>query len=168
MLFKRVHMSSVSNSLPSEVNHFVLVETTDNANGANEALMVNWVCAALHKYTPPFWSMWNRLYKHLYSMWYALGIILLSEMVSVEKHFVLRDCYRLELGETSICKTLLQSKTNQFSMQFSVKGGLETTRLNVSLTVGLVSDVSITRLIVSYHIKTFVCACGILAQWEVN
>ena len=161
-------MSSVPNSLSSQVNSFILVVTAGNANDANEPLMVNWVCAALQKYTPPCWWMCNRLYKHLYSMWNALEIILLSEMVFVEKHFVLLDYYRLALGEGSSCKTLLQCKMCQFSMQFSVKGGVETTRLNVSLTVRLVCDVSIARLIVSYHIKTLVCVRGMLAQWEVD
>ena len=161
-------MSSISNSLPSQVNLFFLVVTTDNTNDANEALIVNWVCAALHKYTPIFWWICHRLYKHLYSMWNALGIILHSEMVSVEKHFVLLDCYWLTLGETSSCKTLLQCKMCQISVQFSVKGGLQTTRLNVSLTVGLISDASITRSIVSYHIKTLVYVHGILAQWHVD
>ena len=36
-------------------------------------------------------------------------------------------------------------------MQFSVKRGLETTRLKVSLEVGLMLSVSITRSLVSYH-----------------
>ena len=42
-------------------------------------------------------------------------------------------------------------------MQFSVKGGLETTRLKVSLTLGLVLDVRITRSLISYHIKILEC-----------
>ena len=43
-------------------------------------------------------------------------------------------------------------------MQFSVRGGLETTRLKMSLMVLLVLDVSITRSSASYHIKTLVCS----------
>ena len=39
MHFKRVHMSSVSNSLSSQGNCYVLVIITGNANAANEALI---------------------------------------------------------------------------------------------------------------------------------
>ena len=53
---------------------------------------------------------------------------------------------------------MLQCIIWQFSMQFSVRGGLETTRLKMSLMVLLVLDVSITRSSASYHIKTLVCS----------
>ena len=49
-------------------------------------------------------------------------------------------------------------------MQFNGKGGLETTRLKVSLVVELVLDESITRSSVSYHIKILECVHGMLAQ----
>ena len=39
--------------------------------------------------------------------------------------------------------------------------GLETTRLKVSLTVRLVSDVSIARSSVRYHIKILVCSWNV-------
>ena len=42
----------------------------------------------------------------------------------------------------------------QFLMQFNVNEGLETTRLKVSLMLGLVLDVSIATSSVSYHIKS--------------
>ena len=58
-------------------------------------------------------------------------------------------CYRLALGRASSRKTLLYCMIWQFPMPFSVKWGLETTRLKVPLTVGLVFDVSITRLSIS-------------------
>ena len=56
----------------------------------------------------------------------------------------------------------------QFSVQFSVKGGLETSRFKVPLTVGLVLDLSIARSPINYHIKILKCVYGMLAQWEVD
>ena len=53
-------------------------------------------------------------------------------------------------------------------MQFNVKWGLETTRLKVSLTVGLVKDVSIASSSVSYYIKILDCVHGMWAQWDVD
>ena len=88
-------------------------------------------------------------------LWKISGILWFgdSDMVSLEKHPVFLDCYRLVLGRASSRKTLLCGTIWRFSMQFSVKGGLETTSLKVSLTLGLVLDVGITRSLVSYHIK---------------
>ena len=98
-------------------------------------------------------------------LWNVLGILSSGEMASREKHPPFLNYYRLALGRASNRKILLQF----IIWQFSVKGGLETTRLNVSLAIGLVLDLSIARLSVSYHIKIFrVCVHGMLAQLEVN
>ena len=110
-----------------------------------------------------FWTyctfefLWR--YKHL---WNVLEILLSGEMVSLEKHVVFLDCHRLaSFSRTSSCKTLLQCIIWQFSVQFSVNGELETTSLKMSLTVGLVLDMSIARSPVSYHIKILVCLWNI-------
>ena len=87
-------------------------------------------------------------------LWNVLRILLSGEMVSLEKHLVFLDCYRLALGRPSSCKTLVLCI---FSMQFSVKGRLNTTMLKVSLTVGLGLDVSIARSSVCYYIKILEC-----------
>ena len=97
-------------------------------------------------------------------MWNVLGILLSGEMMSLEKHPVFLDYHRIALGRASSCKILLQCIIWQFSMQFNGKGGLETTRLNVSLVVELVLDESIARSSVSYHIKILGCVHGMLAQ----
>ena len=51
--FKRVDMPCVSNSLSSQVNLYVPVVTTSNANAANEALTIRRMCTALQKYARP-------------------------------------------------------------------------------------------------------------------
>ena len=53
-------------------------------------------------------------------------------------------------------------------MEFDVNGGLETTRLEVSLTVVLVLDVSIAGSSVSYRTKILVCVHGMWQQQEVD
>ena len=66
---------------------------------------------------------------HVGILWNVLGVLLSGEMVSLEKYPVVLDCGRLALGRASSCKILLQCIIWQFSIHFSVKGGLETTRL---------------------------------------
>ena len=41
-------------------------------------------------------------------MWNVLGILLSGEMMSLEKHPVFLDYYRIALGRASSCKILLQ------------------------------------------------------------
>ena len=69
MHFKRVHMSCVSNSLSAQVNLYVLIITTGNANATNDALMI------------VQWWKHNRLYMYL---WNILGNLVSGEMVSVD------------------------------------------------------------------------------------
>ena len=51
--FKRVHMFCVSSNLSSQVNLYVPVVTTGNANAANEALTIGRVCTTIQKYGRP-------------------------------------------------------------------------------------------------------------------
>ena len=44
-------------------------------------------------------------------MWNVLGILLSGEMMSLEKHPVFLDYYRIALGRASSCKILLQCMT---------------------------------------------------------
>ena len=69
MHFKRVPMSCVSNSLSAQVNLYVLIITTGNANAANDALTI------------VQWWKHNRLYMYL---WDILGNLVSGEMVSVD------------------------------------------------------------------------------------
>ena len=96
-------------------------------------------------------------------LWNVLGILSSGEMASLEKHPPFLDYYRLALGRASNSKILLQC------IIWGAGRGLETTRLKVSLAIGLVLDLSIARLSVSYHIKIFrLCVHGMLAQLEVS
>ena len=122
--FKRAHMSCFPNSLSAQVKLYVPVVTTGNANAANKALTIGRVCVALKKYTCPWWWNYNRLYRHLHNV---LGILLSGGIVSLEKHPVFSDWYRLALGRASSSNILLQYIIWQFSVQFSVKEVLETT-----------------------------------------
>ena len=56
-------------------------------------------------------------------LWNISGILLSGETVSLEKQPVFLYCYRLALGRTSSCKTLLQCIIRQFSMQLSCERG---------------------------------------------
>ena len=69
MHFKRVHMSCVSNSLSAQVNLYVLIITTGNANATNDALTI------------VQWWKHNRLYMYF---WNILGNLVSGEMVSVD------------------------------------------------------------------------------------
>ena len=112
--FKRVYMSCVSNSLSSQGNLYVPVVTTGNANAANEALTIGRACAALQKYASPFGEC-TTAYAGI--LWNVLGILLSGEMVSLEKHPVFLDCYRLALERASSCKILLQCMTVFIAVQ---------------------------------------------------
>ena len=54
----------VNDALSSQVNLYVLVVTSGNANAANEPLTIGGVCAALQKYAHPWWWMNTWLYRH--------------------------------------------------------------------------------------------------------
>ena len=62
-------MSCVSNSLSAQVNLYVLIITTGNANATNDALTI------------VQWWKHNRLYMYL---WNILGNLVSGEMVSVD------------------------------------------------------------------------------------
>ena len=102
--------------------------------------------------------MCNRLYRHFVE--FCRNSIICWDGVS-GKHPVFLNCYRLALGRASSCKTLLQCMIWQFAMQFIVKGWLETTRLKVSLMVGLMLDVSLARLLQLSHQNFRVCSWNV-------
>ena len=85
-----------------------------------------------------------------------LGILLSGEMVSLEKHPVFLDCYRFALGRAPSCKTVFNAVQSE--------RGTGNHHVEVSLTVGLVLDMSIARSSVSYHIKILECVHGFFAQ----
>ena len=62
-------MSCISNSLSAQVNLYVLIITTGNANATNDALTI------------VQWWKHNRLYMYL---WNILGNLVSGEMVSVD------------------------------------------------------------------------------------
>ena len=112
--FKRLHMSCVSNSLPSQVNTYVLVVTTGNANAANGAQTIGENMHAL---------VGGCTTGYIGILWNILGTLWSVRIVSLEKHPIFLAYYSLALGRTSSCKTLLQCMIWQFSMQFVWKGG---------------------------------------------
>ena len=84
-------MSCVSNDLSPQVSLYFLTIITGNANAANWAQTMGRVCTT----------------GYIGIMWGVLGFFLSGDMMSLKKHLVFLDCYRLMLGRASSCKTLL-------------------------------------------------------------
>ena len=139
------YMSCVSNSLSPQVNLYVPTVTTGNANSAYEALTIGHACHPTKICTPLMVDVQHvrlAFCGTLKEFCYLVKWCLWKNLVS--PHY-----YRLVFGRAPSYKMLLQCITWQLSMQFNVKGWLETTKLKVSLLVGLVLNVSIVRLSVT-------------------